>query len=150
MNITFALGRSVAQLDCGIRWTRNREVVGENLDNTIRIFTWMSRRRQSKRLSIKHLKRKAKKRTKNANKKWFNDYATFYWFLPYRYHKRTYMSAAPFVLSATLSRPPMTFETKVASELNISLPLSFHPIGICIHIYIYITIHIYIFICIYK
>jgi hypothetical protein len=83
-----------------------------------------------------------KKRKKKKNRKWFNDYITFYWFLPYRYHIHTYMSAASFVLSATLSRPLMAFSAKVASELNISLFLSI--LSTYAYMYIYIYMHMYI------
>lgn len=55
------------------------------------------------------------------------------------------------VLSVTLSRPKMTFESKAASELNISF--IFLPSHRHMHIYIYIPIHIcvyeYIHTCIY-
>ena len=54
----------------------------------------------------------------------------------------TFTSAASFVLSATLSRPPTTFSIKVASELN----TLFFPSHRHIHLYAYIYVAAYIYI----
>lgn len=58
---------------------------------------------QSSKKNLRRWRNEREKKKRNEmNTKWFNDYTIFYWFLPYRYHIHTYMSAASFVLSATL------------------------------------------------